>query len=259
MKTQEPNIHLYEVIRVINGIPFFLEDHLDRLYHSAQLTGFENLPGSNLLAQQINNFIESENKDIGNIKLSLSFSDPLTGPELSLNFIPHYYPTPEDYTNGVKVGLLKADRAMPNAKIQHDDIRERANLAMSINGQFEVLLVDSEGNITEGSKSNVFFIKDGMLYSAPVEKILQGITRIKVLDICKNEGVEVIETEIPANSLGQFEAAFLTGTSPKVLPICSIEEIVYSTKLPLLTKLQEEYNKLINKYIQSNNQNVATI
>ena len=245
MKLQESSIQLYEVIRVINGIPVFLEDHLARMYNSAQLIGFENLPGSDELVNRINNFIASENKDIGNIKLGFSFSDPAAEPEFTLSYIPHYYPTRKEYANGVKVGLIKADRPMPNAKIQQSDIRERANHAMEINGQFEVLLVDSDGNITEGSRSNVFFIKDEKLYSAPVEKILQGITRIKVLDICKKEGIEVIETDIPANSLGQFEAAFLTGTSPKVLPICSIEKINYETKLPLLIKILGAYNLLI--------------
>ena len=245
MNSAEPVVHIYEVLRVIGGIPVFLEDHLDRLNRSAHLAGFDNLPGSSGISKRINNFIASEKKDIGNIKLGFSFSDPAAEPDFILSFIPHYYPTPEEYANGVKVGLLKADRPIPNAKIQHTDIRDRANHAMEINGQFEVLLVDSEGNVTEGSRSNVFFIKDGKLFSAPVEKILQGITRIKVLDICKKEGIEVIETDIPSNSLGQFEAAFLTGTSPKVLPICSVEDMVYNTKLTLLIKLQDAYNQLI--------------
>ena len=250
MKSSKPEVYIYEVLRVIGGIPVFLEDHLDRLNRSAHLAGFENLPGSDEISHRINHLISSEQKDIGNIKLDFSFSDPATEPEFTLSFIPHYYPTPEEYANGVKVGLLKADRPIPNAKIQHSNIRELANQAMKDNGQYEVLLVDSDGNITEGSRSNVFFIKNEKLYSAPVEKILQGITRIKVLDICKKKGIEVIETDIPANSLGQFDAAFLTGTSPKVLPICSIEKIHYETKLPLLIKLQDAYNQLIeNKHL----------
>jgi branched-chain amino acid aminotransferase len=247
MQFSESLVHIYEVIRVIDGTPVFLEDHLDRLNRSAHLAGFKNLPGTDEISKQINNLIATENKIIGNIKLGFSFSDPAVEPEFTLSFIPHYYPTAEEYREGVKVGLLKADRPIPNAKIQHSDIRERANQAMEINGQYEVLLVDSDGNVTEGSRSNVFFIKDEKLYSAPVEKILQGITRIKVLDICKTEGIEVIETDIPANSLGQFEAAFLTGTSPKVLPIRSIEDIDFKTNLPLITKIQDAYDQMIEK------------
>lgn len=250
----KPNIgtvQLYEVVRVIEGIPIFLEDHLGRLYRSAQLTGFENLPGFNLLAEKVDGFIAQEDKKTGNIRLSFSFSGPSSEPECLISFITHYYPTPVEYDKGVKVGLINADRPVPHAKVIHNGIGERANRAMADNGLFEALLVDANGNITEGSRSNVFFIKGEKLYSAPTEKILQGITRNKVLEICKTAAIEVIETDIPANGLDLFNAAFLTGTSPKVLPISSIEGVRYPTKLPLLIKLQDYYNKLIDRYIQS--------
>src|ERR1035437_3047223 len=232
------NIQLYEVIRIIEGIPVFLEDHLDRLYLSASLTGMKQLPDSHILEEMIRNFIISQKKEIGNIKLSLSFSDSLAEPLCELNFIPHYYPTSEEYTNGVKVGLMAADRPIPQAKIQNSGIRDRANLSISDNKLFEVLLIDSEGNITEGSRSNVFFIKNRTLYSAPTDKILQGITRIKVLELCGKTGIPVIETSIQVITLDQFDAAFLTGTSSKLLPIYSINEVYYKTNLPLMIELQ---------------------
>lgn len=252
--TQQQNIpqnivQLYEVIRIIEGIPVFLEDHLDRLYHSARLTWMDQLPGPDSLAGMIKEYISTQKKKTGNIKLSFSFSDPSAQPSCELIFIPHCYPTPEEYTNGVKVGLLQADRKIPHAKIQNTDLRKRANQSISDNTLFEVLLIDSEGNITEGSKSNVFFIKNETLYSAPVEKILQGITLIKVQQICKSCGIPVIERAIPANKLDQFEAAFLSGTSPKVLPISSIDQIIYKTGHPLLIKLQNLYNQLIENYL----------
>jgi branched-chain amino acid aminotransferase len=251
---EQQNIHpdtiqLYEVIRIIEGIPVFLEDHLDRLYHSANLTGLDRLPDLASLTMMINDFIIAQKKDTGNIKLSFSFSNPSAEPSCELIFIPHYYPTLLEYTNGVKVGLLQADRPIPHAKVQNSGIRDRANRAITDNGLFEVLLIDSEGNITEGSRSNVFFIKNETLYSAPVEKILQGITRIKVIQICQNAGIPVIEKSIPVNQLDQFEAVFLTGTSPKVLPISSIDQIIYKADHPLLIKLQNHYNQLIKTYL----------
>jgi len=248
MKRQ--GIQLYEVIRIIEGIPVFLEDHLDRLYQSASLTGMKQLPNSIALEEMIRNFIFSQKKETGNIKFSFSFNNSSTEPICELIFIPHYYPTPEEYTNGVKVGLISADRPIPQAKVQNSGIRDRANLSISDNKLFEVLLIDSEGNITEGSRSNVFFIKNGTLYSAPTDKILQGITRIKVLELCNKTGIQVIETSIPTNSFVQFEAAFLTGTSPKLLPISSIDEVNYKTNLPLMIELEDLYNQLIEKYLQ---------
>jgi branched-chain amino acid aminotransferase len=243
-------IQLYEVIRVIEGIPVFLEDHLDRLYHSARLTGINTLPVPVSLSEMIKKYIKSQNKDTGNIKLSFSFSDVTAQPQCELNFISHYYPSREEYSYGVKVGLINADRPTPNAKIRNTDIRERADHSIKDNSLFEVLLIDSEGNITEGSRSNVFFIKNETLYSSPGEKILRGITWIKVLRICKSAGIKVVESVIPANKLDQYDAAFLTGTSPKVLPVSSIDNHVYKTDLPLLIKLQDLYNQSIENYLQ---------
>lgn len=248
-KINSDAIQLYEVIRITEGIPVFIEDHLDRLYHSAQLTGTKLLPDSNSLAAMIKEYISSQNQAAGNIKLSFSFTNSASEPRCELNFIPHYYPNQDEYMKGVKVGLLKAVRPIPHAKVQNSGIRERANQAISDNGVFEVLLIDSEGSITEGSRSNVFFIKNETLYSTPVENILQGITRLKVMQICENAGIQVIESAIPLNSLDQYEAAFLTGTSPKILPISSIDNIIYKTDLPLLIKLQELYDKMIEDYL----------
>ena len=249
-KNNSDSIQLYEVIRVIEGIPIFLEDHLDRLFESARLTVMNHLPDAVSLAAMIKNFITTQKKATGNIKLSFSFNNLSITPKGEITFIPHSYPSQEEYSNGVKVGLLYADRPIPNAKIQNTDIRERANQAISANEVFEVLLIDSEGNITEGSRSNVFFIKNGTLFSSPGDKILRGITWIKVLQICTTAGIQVIESAIPANKIDQYEAAFLTGTSPKLLPISSIDNLVYNTDHPLLTRLQEMYNQLIEDYLR---------
>ncbi|HZK61008.1 MAG TPA: aminotransferase class IV [Anaerovoracaceae bacterium] len=248
-KINSDAIQLYEVIRITEGIPIFLEDHLDRLYHSAQLTGMKLLPDSDSLVAMIKEYISSQNQAAGNIKLSFSFTNSTFEPQFKLNFIPHYYPNPDEYTNGVKVGLLNAVRPIPHAKVQNSAIRERANQAISDKGLFEVLLIDSKGNITEGSRSNVFFIKNETLYSTPIENILPGITRLKVMQICENAGIHVIESAIPLNSLDQYEAAFLTGTSPKILPISSVDNIIYKTDLHLLVKLQELYDKMIENYL----------
>lgn len=249
---QSGKVKLYEVIRVIEGVPIFLEDHLDRLVLSAHLTGMNDLPVPETLTGMIKKSISTPGRFTGNIKLTLTFSDASAEPKCELNFNPHYYPSRAEYINGVKVGLITADRPVPNAKIQDNDIRERANDSIKDNSLFEVLLIDSEGNITEGSRSNVFFIKNDILYSSPGEKILRGITWIKVLQICETAAIRVIESDIPVNKLDQFEAAFITGTSIKLLPICSIDQLVYKTDLPLLTRLQELFDQLIENYIQEN-------
>ena len=247
---QNAPVLLYEVFRVQHGIPLFLEDHLERLKNSVRLSTLKHTPDIGLLKLLINNLITDQNKEFGNIKISLEYQNPWDEPICSLNFIPHYYPTQEEYLKGVKTGLLHANRPNPNAKVQHSNIKKQAELVMNENRYFEVLLVDSEGSVTEGSRSNVLFIKGDTVYTAPPDKILKGITLLKVLKICQELNIRVVEKPIPLTPLNQFDGACLTGTSPKVLPICAIANLTYSTDLPLTRTLMEAYNQLIDRYIQ---------
>jgi branched-chain amino acid aminotransferase len=121
---------------------------------------------------------------------------------------------------------------------------------MKENNWFEVLLVDGEGSITEGSRSNVFFVKDNDLYCAPLNKVLKGITLLKVLDICDEKGILVHFVNILPPMLSGFDAAFLTGTSPKVLPLCSVGENKFSTVNPVVEKIRKHYNQMIDEYMK---------
>jgi len=240
---------LYEVIRICDGIPLFLEDHLKRLQESARLMGITRLPAQDDLSERIKQYLSIQKRETGNIKLSCLFRTCLSEPTSELNFIPHHYPTSAEYSYGVKVGLLPVERPVPNAKVQYSVIRDLANEVMAEKDLFEVLLVDSNGNITEGSRSNVFFIRANTLYSAPGDKILKGITWLKIMQLCKKEEIRVIETAVQVNNLDQYEAGFLTGTSPKVLPVSAVEQFVFKTDHPLLIRLQNLYDQLIKDYL----------
>jgi len=251
-KSKETQMQFYEVIRVINNIPLFLQDHLERLYHSANLFQIQNIPGFSELREKIFGLINEGSRKTGNIKLSFILKTFDAQPEIELDFIPHFYPSKEKYSTGVKVGILSAERPNPQAKIQHIDIRNRANLLMSKERVFEVILIDQEGNITEGSRSNVFFLKGDELYTSPDKDVLQGITRKKILQICASHEIPVNKIIIPLSSIGNYEGAFLTGSSPKVLPILSISDIHFRPDLPLIKKIIDLYDKAIDEYIREN-------
>ena len=255
---QNDAIQIYEVIRIIDGIPLFVGDHLERLAGSVSMTGVWEIPTPSTIQQLISNLLQSEKRDSGNIKLSFTKSSVAAEPHFELEFIPHYYPTRQEYLRGVKVGLLEANRPVPNAKIRHSEIRKLADQSIAANEFYEVLLVDADGNITEGSRSNVFFIKDETLYSSPGDNILRGITRHKILDICNSEGIKVIETEIPANFLDQFDSAFLTGTSPKILPVNQIGQVNFKTDNILIIRLQNSFDQLIENYIAEYKSRIPT-
>ncbi len=242
-------VTIYEVIRVVEGVPLFLDEHLDRLFHSARFTGVDTIPGPVALSLDIQNFLQREGRLEGNIKLGILLNDDMNQPTVELAYIPHAYPSASDYRDGVKIVSLYAERPLPNAKVQHNQLREEANRLMAEKGVYEVMLVDRNDKVTEGSKSNLFFIRDNMVFTSPPEKVLEGITRNRVIALCRKAGIPVVEEEIPFGRLDGYTAAFITGTSPKVLPICMADEVAYVTDLPLLRNIMKHYDEAIENYV----------
>jgi branched-chain amino acid aminotransferase len=240
---------VYEVIRVIDGIPLFLEDHFDRLLRSMQIQGLTFQMAFPDFKQNIAELVRLNQKMAGNIKFVYSVVEGNI--HWAFSFIPHSYPTSDDYQVGVETGLLFAERKNPNAKVIQTGIRDEANQMISDRKLYEVLLVDSDGLITEGSRSNVFFVKNDIFYTAPASMILEGITWKKVL-VCLNElGFSIAEEAVHVNEISQFDAAFMTGTSPKILPIRLIGSQVFDVRNDAVVKLVERYNRMIQDYIRN--------
>jgi branched-chain amino acid aminotransferase len=238
---------VYEVIRMIDGVPLFMEDHFERLLVSAKLQAlpFGLSPDKfRVLAKQLS---ERNFRTEGNIKFVCFDSNGQL--HWAFRFIKHSYPTPEEYLKGVATGWLAAERRNPNAKVFQNSVRSRANEMMTTRNLYEVLLVDRNGMITEGSRSNVFFVKAGAFYTAPQTMVLVGITRQKVIDCIKSLNFEVIEKAVGQGEIGDFDAAVITGTSPKVLPIRSIGDLQFNVNHPEVRNLMDRYNQLIDEYI----------
>lgn len=249
--SESPNVDesVYEVIRIMDGIALFLEDHFARLKDSLMIKGFEFEMHYEEFKQHVAELVTLNKQRIGNIKF-VYFKNETT-PDWYFSFIPHSYPDQQDYRNGVSVELLPGERENPNAKVMQQNLRERANRMISDLNIYEVLLVDRDGLITEGSRSNVFFVKDSVFYTAPVSKVLVGITRQKVIDCLAELGFPLVELAVSATDVGSFDAAFLTGTSPKVLPIRLIGKYEFNTNLRAVNEVMDRYNQMIAKYIES--------
>jgi len=240
---------IYEVIRIIDEIPLFLEEHIERLYNTAIKSGVFKLPDYDTITKLILKTISYQERTTGNIKLIFTIIEPNRQPNCDLNFIPHFYPSRDNYASGVKAGLMEAERPNPQLKIVYADVRNKADLLILKEKVFEVLLVDHNGNITEGSRSNVFFVKNNQLFTSPDEKVLNGITRGKILKLCAMHNIQITKKDIPVTGLEQFEGVFLTGSSPKVLPVSAIGGIHFNPSAALIRRIMLLYDKEIIKYL----------
>lgn len=244
---------VYEVIRVIDGVALFLEDHFGRLVSSVQIRGFQLDMELSEFRQHIAELVRINRIENGNVKFVIS--EVGTTKQWSFSFFSHSYPDSSDYLSGVSVDFLFAERETPTAKIIQNTVRERANQMITDQNLYEVLLVDRHERITEGSRSNVFFVKGKRFYTAPDSVVLAGVTRKKVMECLADLKFTIIEEAVSTSEISTFDAAFLTGTSPKVLPVNRIGEIKFQVKNIYIEQLIAKYNLMIEWYLAERREN----
>ena len=242
---------VYEVIRVIKGKLLFLEDHLKRFENSARNMGFQLSLSQKEITYRLYEMLHANGSLDGNIELDVNYRPDSFSPKQTFVawYIPHHYPTEEEYRQGVKTGLFYYERKDPNIKYRNIDLKEKVKIFIEKNKIYESLLVDDGGAVTEGSKSNVFFIKENQFFTPPLSKVLPGVTRQKIIYLINKQNIVLNEGNIYVKTLNTYEASFLTGTSPKVLPIAFINEQSYNVNHPLLHFIMKSYDDIIESYL----------
>lgn len=241
----------YEVLRIIRGVPLFFQDHYNRMRDTFGVIGLSLEMSAGQLMENIKKLLAVNKNNSCNVKVVVFIEN---GRQRQLVYISKsYYPSEEEADEGVKTGLFQIERRNPNAKLLNQDYKNAVNRKINESGYVELILVDSSGRVTEGSKSNVFFVMRDYIFTAPGEYVLKGITRKYVFEACRNAGFIVIEKFVDVGSLLQVAGAFLSGTSIKVLPIKTIDHINLNSSANIaVAAVRREYNKLLEKYIDEN-------
>ena len=238
---------IYEVIRVIDSKPLFLSEHIERLHKSAKIIGISIWLSDFEIENRIFLLIKKNKNYYGNIKFV--FTSEIENYQIEENFfayfIQHKYPSDKQYKNGVKTVLLSAERQTPNAKVLNTKIRNLANDLINKKKVYEAILLDNENFITEGSRSNIFFIKEDKVFTSPIRNVLPGITRQKVIKICRKNNIILHEKAVSKTELEKYNSAFITGTSPHILPIKSIDNLRFDVNNKILRKLMDLFDKEI--------------
>ncbi|NBG89402.1 aminotransferase class IV [Isachenkonia alkalipeptolytica] len=247
---------IYEVLRVIQGTPLFLTEHLNRLYVSLKILNLRDsydLSPLRSLEDSILTLISKNAIENCNLKIIVTHFNG----QRSLNcygfFIPSSYPPADAYKTGVNTILYHGTRENPNAKVYQKELREDVAKKLKAADAYEALLVNEAGEISEGSRSNLFFVKNQTVYTPPAKQVLLGITREKILQLMEDHNIPYEVTTIHEKDLEGMNGAFMTGTSPKVLPLRRIGSLHYaSASHPVIQKIMELYNALIEAEIRNN-------
>ncbi|GMR00873.1 MAG: branched-chain-amino-acid transaminase [Gammaproteobacteria bacterium] len=160
----------------------------------------------------------------------------------------------EALENGIRIRkstFIKNDShpSMYLAKANGNYINSMLALDEAMNkGYDEALLLDSKGNVAEGSGENIFMINDGVLYTPTLTASLNGITRNTIMTLAKEQGHDVVETTIKIEELYDADEVFFTGSAAEVTPIREIDDnsIGNGSRGPITEKLQTMYFDLVH-------------
>jgi branched-chain amino acid aminotransferase len=230
---------VYEVLRMVKGNPIFFHDHMERLTTSVKLQKREFLTDIATLRNSIINLTRSDKKRESNLKIVFNYNKGVTN--FLVYFIESSYPTELQYRKGVKGILFFAERKDPESKVIDHKLRSSISHKLIHEGGYEAILVNENNLITEGSRTNIFFIKENTLVTAPDKLVLRGITRKHVLDICAENKINVEFSCVKVDEIKKYDAVFMTGTSPMVLPFNCIDDTFFKVKFPLIESLRLLY------------------
>lgn len=251
---------VYEVIKVYGGSMFTGMEHIDRLYESADKIKLVIPYTKDVLQKMLYDLMEMNNLNDGHIYL-----------QVTRGVVPrqHYFPT-----EGAEPMLLaytkETDRPFGQfasgvkAKFVEDirwlrcDIKS-LNLLGNVlakqeaheEGCYEAILHRGE-KVTEGSSSNIFGIKGGVLYTHPANNfILNGITRRVVLQCCEDIGMPVIEEAFTKEQALSMDELFLSSTTSEITPIIMVDEhlIGSGARGQWTARLQEAFEKRLPQTI----------
>jgi branched-chain amino acid aminotransferase len=252
---------VFEGLRVYEGEVFKLEEHTDRLYHSAKRMDIE-IPYSK---DEINNAIR-KTVSVQNIQNGYVRPFAWRGSEMMAVSAQQTkihvaiatwewgtYFDPKLKSEGIKLNISKWRRPAPNT-IPWDTKAAGLYMICTLSkheaerqGYTDSLMFDHEGNIAEATGANIFFKdKNEELHTPTPDCFLDGITRRTVIEIAKSKNIKVNERKISPEELSSFDGCFLTGTAAEVTPVSKIAENTYKV-CNLILDLSASYEKLVRK------------
>lgn len=234
---------VYETLKVRKGNVYFVKQHVERLFYSAKVIGLTHAFTKKEIEKYIDELLAKQSVDACNIKMLL-----IGGREPQLFIIPlaPLFPDRKLYTQGAKTISVQYERIFPNAKTLNMLPSYLAYKKAKENGCYDALLISQKGTILEGTRSNFFAIKNNVLYTPPVEEVLEGVTRQTVIATAKKAGFILKETTIPLLQITDYDGAFLTSTSSKIIPITRINDHTFSIPVAL-KKLMKAYDVFLQE------------
>lgn len=250
---------LFDYFKVIDGVPVFVEDHIARLLKSCEGLHLEIPYDAAALKKMIMSVIDRHPVKTFAVRFLVTPGvGPDSGtkgdhPEVFCIGEPIIFPSESDITKGWKLLSYEYTRYLHQYKsINYLQLMANKNLLKENNAND--FLFKHDGFVSESTRANIFFVKDGSTLVTSSEYILEGVTRKRLLEnLPPDFTIEV--RPVKFEELPSFKEAFISGSSKNIMPVFAIDDIKYSQHNPVTKEILKRFEKMTQDYIKNFEQN----
>ena len=251
---------VWDSLRYHNNKFIFLNEHLDRLYKDAKLINLKIHVSRKKLSEALIKTIKiNKMKTDVHLRIVVSRgikSTPYQSPKVTISkptiiIIPEYKkPDIKAYKKGLKLVTVKTIRGPINVQNPQINSLSKLNCILACieankKNADEALMFDINGNIATNNSTHFFFVKNNTVFTSTGKYCVTGITRQKIIDICKKNKIKVKEKNFKLNEVLNADEAFCTGSFAGIVPVNAINKRKFSLKNnPVTIKLSNFYNSL---------------
>ncbi len=247
---------VWEGLRLYRGRIFKLQEHLDRLHQSATALSFTEIPPREKIIGEIKRTLAANDMQNGvHIRLTLTRGVKITsGMDPRLNqsgptlIILAEHKAPVYAKTGLTLITSKIRRSSPeilDCKIHHANLLNSILAKIEANnaGADDALMLDTRGFVAETNATHVFIVRKGEVATSRVLACPEGITRATVIEICAEEKIRCIETDLSPVDVYDADEMFCTGTMGELAGVIKIDNrLIGDGKVgPMTKRLSELY------------------
>jgi branched-chain amino acid aminotransferase len=237
---------VYDSLRLSKGRLLFADEHIGRLLESAAIIDLPHPFTPEQIEKHIKELVEKTGAETCNVKTMLVGGRDKASAGLYIICLNPLFPNRSLYKDGAKVITAEYERPFPHAKTLNMLPSYLAYRRAARFGAYDALSINQGGEITEGTRTNFFAVKGRTIFSPPEDVILPGVTRSKVLDIARQNNFEIKHQPIRLEDIADYDGAFITSTSSKIVPLRSINDFVWSEIDPAIRQLMSAFDNFLD-------------
>lgn len=254
---------VWEGLRVYKEGILHLDRHIDRMFESAKALAFDHVPTRAFIKDAIKQTLDANGmKEDAHIRLTLSRGEKVTSgmdPRLNqkgscLIVLAEWKPLVYDNESGIRVITSTQRRNGPqylDSKIHHSNLLNNilAKIQANVAGVDAAIMLDDRGFVAELNDTNLFMVKDHVLYTPFANACLHGITRGFVLELAKKNGIPYEEKDLSLVEFYSADEVFATGTMGELTPLVEIDGRPIENKGS--STLRQQLNGLLHESLES--------